>query len=193
MMRQISKQILTLSKVLPRSGLIFSARGKKDSLSGLFNAGKIALFAAFIVLLSPFGVTYANSTRLVSDVVVDPLSGVALNGFDPISYFTDAEPAQGSADFELFWKGVAWYFTSEGNMEIFSKAPEVYAPVYGGHGAMSLARGFLSDGNPLIYKVLDKRLYLFYSFPNREAFELSDKTARLDAIENWQQLRGGQD
>jgi len=148
---------------------------------------------AGLMLILPIGSAYANSSLMVSAVVVDPLSGVALNGFDAISYFTEDEPQMGSADFELYWNGVPWYFSSEGNLEIFSKAPYVYAPVYGGHGAMSMARGFMSDGNPLIYKVLDKRLYLFYSFSNREAFDLSDKLARLNGIRNWQNLRSGQD
>lgn len=169
MMGQLSKQILTLRQVL-----------------------FLGAFAMFLAMLMPLN-ALANSARLVSDVVVDPLSGVAMNGFDPISYFVGQEPERGSPDFELYWNGVAWYFSSEANLEVFSRSPRVYAPAFGGHGVMSLARGFLSDGNPLIYKVLDNRLYLFYSFSNREAFDLSDKQARLSALEYWQDMRSGQD
>ena len=52
-------------------------------------------------------------------------------------------------------------------------SPEIYAPQYGGHGAMSVARGFLSDSDPQIYTVFKQRLYLFYSAGNREAFLLA--------------------
>jgi len=188
MMRYLGKQILTVGEVLA-----FCLSSLKHLL-GFFSkrTGLPVIAAAFAVILSS-GPVLANSARLVSDVVVDPLTGVALNGFDPVSYFTNEAPMRGSVDFEMFWRGVPWYFANEANLEIFSKSPDVYAPLYGGHGAMSLARGFLSDGNPMIYKVLDKRLYLFYSFSNREAFELGDKIARINGINNWQQLRDGQD
>ncbi|MCF6326363.1 MAG: hypothetical protein L3J21_03610 [Devosiaceae bacterium] len=164
----------------------------KQLLGFFFRWFALSVTAGAFAILSS-GPVLANSARLVSDMVVDPLTGVALNGFDPVSYFTDEAPMRGSADFEMFWRGVPWYFANEANLEIFSKSPDVYAPLYGGHGAMSLARGFLSDGNPMIYKVLDKRLYLFYSFSNREAFEMGDKIARINGINNWQQLRDGQD
>ncbi len=188
MMRYLGKQILTVGEVLA-----FCLHSLKK-MPGFFSKKLVlpVLVAAFAMALS-LGPVLANSARLVTDMVVDPLTGVALNGFDPVSYFTDEEPMRGSADFEMFWRGVPWYFASEANLEIFSKSPDVYAPLYGGHGAMSLARGFLSDGNPMIYKVLDKRLYLFYSFSNREAFELGDKIARINGINNWQQLRDSQD
>ena len=166
MMRQICKQMLSM-------------RARRRL---------IAVFAALFVASTT---SFAKNSRLISEVVTDPLSGLALNGYDPVSYFTDAEPLPGKADFELIWQGVPWFFSSEANMEIFSKAPEIYAPQYGGHGVMSLSRGFLSDGNPLIYKVVDNRLYLFYSFANREAFEQADKIARVEAIGNWQRLRVG--
>lgn len=166
MMRQICKQMLSI---------------------GALNR----LIVVFVAIFVASAASFASTSRLSSDVVVDPLSGVALNGYDPISYFTDVEPLPGKSDFELIWRGVPWFFASEGNMEIFLKAPEIYAPQYGGHGVMSLSRGFLSDGNPLIYKVVDNRLYLFYSFSNREAFEQADKIARVEAIGNWQRLRVG--
>lgn len=161
MMRQTGKQILTL-------------RGFR------------ALFLGVMLALGVIGGANGGDSRVVPGMVVDPLSGVALNGYDAVSYFTDSEPVPGRPEFEFYWKGVPWYFSSAANLEIFAMAPEIYAPQFGGHGTMSLARGFLSDGNPLIYRVLDNRLYLFYSFGNREAFSLADKTARLKAIETWQ-------
>lgn len=173
-MRQISKQILTIGV------------GKKIFWSRKVFA-RVVLICGFLIGCS-MPVTALNS-RISADIVTDPLSGIAINGFDAVSYFTETEPLRGRRDFEVIWGGVPWLFSSEGNMVIFIKAPEIYAPQYGGHGVMSLARGFLSDGNPLIYQVLDNRLYLFYSFSNRAAFELSDKMSRLNAIENWADLR----
>lgn len=165
-MLQISKQILTIG-------------------------GAMRILFAFVMVFALMGPVGAINSRLSQSVVIDPLSGAAMNGFDPVSYFTESEPLRGRADFEVIWNGVPWFFSTEGNMQIFINAPEVYAPQFGGHGVMSLSRGFLSDGNPMIYSVLDNRLYLFYSFPNREAFALADKIARVDASMNWKNFGFG--
>jgi len=178
MMGQTGKQILTLIRVFRRSGWAGLGLGLARAGMGLVLAGMVLSGAAL-----------AATSRVVPDIVVNPLSGVALNGYDPVSYFTRKEPVKGKPEFELFWSGVPWYFASEANMEVFYKAPEIYAPQFGGYGTMSLARGFLSDGNPLIYTVLNDRLFLFYSFSNRDAFNLTDKTTRVLAYANWPQLR----
>lgn len=127
----------------------------------------------------------AAAASLVTAIVADPLTGVAIDGFDPITYFTEAEPQPGSPDFEYYWGGVPWYFVSEANRDVFTRAPEVYAPQYGGHCSMSLARGYLSDGKPRIYAIEKMQLHLFYSAANREAFLLSKDDAIARASANW--------
>lgn len=166
MMRQTGKQILTLRRLR------------------LFLAALFLFPGLGANILAPAGALGATG-QVVPSIVVDPLSGVALDGYDAISYFTEEEPLSGRPEFEYYWLGVPWYFSSAANLEVFSRAPEVYAPQFGGHAAMSLARGFMSDGNPLIYAVLNNRLYLFYSFGNRSAFLLGDKNARVEANGNW--------
>lgn len=120
--------------------------------------------------------------------VVDFLTGVAISGYDPVSYFTEPEPLLGTPLHEYEWNGVPWYFASEANRDIFIRAPEVYAPLFGGHCAMSMARGFLSGGNPTIYRIVEDRLVLFYSVGNREAFDIARATMFARAATNWQAL-----
>lgn len=117
-----------------------------------------------------------------AEVVVNPLTGVAIDGMDPVSYFTESEPLRGSPDFEYVWAGVPWYFASEANRQVFARAPWVYAPRFGGFGTTALARGFLSDGSPRIYAVFSNRLYFFYSAGNRQAFDAA-KVAVIEAAE----------
>ena len=91
-------------------------------------------------------------------------------------------------DYEYYWGGVPWYFVSAANRDVFMRAPEVYAPQFGGHCLMALSRGYLSDGKPGIYVVRANRLYLFYSSANRDAFELSEREAKTKAEANWPNL-----
>ena len=125
---------------------------------------------------------------VVTEIVTNPLTGVAIDGMDPVSYFTEPLPLRGNPIHEYHWKGVPWQFATEANMEVFRRSPEIYAPQYGGHGAMSMARGFVSDSDPDIYTVFKERLYLFYSAANREAFLLSPDAAAINGTQNWQTL-----
>ena len=158
MMRQIHKQTLTMA------------------------CGLLAILAAGLITPA------AWADGLVTTIVTDPLTGVAIEGMDPVSYFTDTAPEPGKPDFEYDWKGVPWYFASAANRDVFIRQPDVYAPQFGGHCAMSLSRGYLSDANPQIYVVVAARLYVFYSIANRDAFLLSPGAAIKDADTHWGEL-----
>lgn len=145
-----------------------------------------ALLAA--ALLSQSGTVAQEISGLTRQIVVNPLTGVALDGYDPVSYFTETEPQPGSADLEYIWSGVPWYFASAANRDIFMRAPEIYAPQFGGYGATALSRGFLSDGNPRIYEVFSNRLYLFYSTGDRQAFAAARLPVIGRAEEEWTRL-----
>lgn len=121
--------------------------------------------------------------------IANPLSGVALDGYDPVSYFTEAAPQLGHPDFEWVWGGVPWYFASSANRDVFMRAPTVYAPQFGGHCLLGLSRGYLSDGDPRLFVVYRQRLYLFYSVGNREAFLLAPQAAIEASQGRWPALR----
>lgn len=143
-----------------------------------------------LVLLLVAAATPLRAESIVTSILTDPLTGVAIEGYDPITYFTESEPQLGRPEFEYYWGGVPWYFVSAANREIFKRAPEIYAPQHGGHCEMSLARGYLSDGKPRIYVIEKMKLYLFYSAANREAFLMAKADALQQAATNWAKLSG---
>ncbi|WMT86251.1 hypothetical protein NO932_15195 [Pelagibacterium sp. 26DY04] len=157
-MRQIGKQILTLTKSYATFCVL-----------------------ALVLLAAP---ALAREKAIVTNV----LTGVAISGYDPVAYFTEDAAIQGSPLYELQWSGVTWYFSSAANRDVFARAPEVYAPLFGGHCAMSMARGHLSQGNPQIFRIVGGRLMLFYSIGNRAAFDLSPANALVQAAANWDEL-----
>jgi len=150
----------------------------------------IALGAAALSLWIGLAVppAFALSSTVVTSIVTNPLTGIAIDGYDPVSYFTESEPKIGVPEYEFQWAGVPWYFSSAANREIFIRNPEVYAPQFGGHCGMSMARGYLSDGNSRIYLVAGQRLYFFYSNANRDAFLLAPQTALDQAKAAWPKL-----
>lgn len=146
------------------------------------------LQAVFCFWLATFSQAQASTANVVTAIVTNSLTGIAIDGYDPVSYFTEKNPREGLSEFEYRWNGVSWYFATAANLEIFKRNPEVYAPQFGGHCAMSMARGFLSDGNPRIYLVYEQRLYLFYSDGNRDAYLMAPEKAFLDSHKQWPEL-----
>lgn len=149
------------------------------------------LLAGLAMVAGVSAVLPARAASLVESIVADPLTGVALEGYDPVSYFLGADPVPGSADHVYDWAGLPWYFASDANRDVFSRNPEIYAPQYGGHCLTSLSRGYLSDGKPRLYAIRQAKLYLFYSVANREAFLASGDDIVSKADANWAKLRGG--
>ncbi|MBE7733150.1 YHS domain-containing (seleno)protein [Devosia faecipullorum] len=138
--------------------------------------------------LFPAMVGESAAQSVTSYVLSDPLTGLAIGGMDPVSYFTEPAPLPGRPELEQEWMGAPFLFASEANRDIFQRNPEIYAPQYGGHGAMSMARGFVSDADPAIYTLFKQRLFLFYSAANREAFLLAPDAAAIRGGEHWQVL-----
>ena len=74
-------------------------------------------------------------------------NGVAINGTDPVAYFTMSKPVQGSADHALNWNGVTWHFASGENRQMFERYTEKYAPQYGGHCAYAISKGYIAPNS----------------------------------------------
>jgi hypothetical protein len=118
-------------------------------------------------------------------VVVDRNTGLAINGFDPVAYFTEGAPRPGRPEFEYRWKGAVWRFRNEGNRSAFIADPDVYMPRFGGYDPIGVARGVGVPGDPQIWLVTGARLYLFYKPAAREAFGGDAEAVIITADRNW--------
>ena len=123
-------------------------------------------------------------------VVVNPNTGLAISGFDPVAYFTDGRPQFGRPDLELRINGIVWRFVNEGDRAAFKDHPEVYTPRFGGYDPVAIARGNSVPGHPLLWAVTGERLYLFYSEEARAAF-LADPGRYIEAAtRKWPAVAG---
>ena len=124
-------------------------------------------------------------------VVVNRHTGLAIDGFDAVAYFVEGVPKSGRADLELPFGGATWRFRNEGNRSAFAAAPQVYAPRFGGHDPVALARGVATAGNPTLWLIAQKRLYFFYSAEARTAFSRDPEKTIEEAERNWSEVRSG--
>lgn len=89
--------------------------------------------------------------------------GVAINGYDPVAYFTERKPIKGNPEFSASHKGSNFHFSSQQNRDVFIRSPDRYAPQYGGYCAYGLARGYKATTQPQAFTIVDDKLYLNYS------------------------------
>ncbi len=113
------------------------------------------------------------------------LSSVAIDGHDPVAYFSQSKPVEGSVKFAYEWMGATWHFSSAKNLEAFKENPETFAPQYGGYCAWAVAQGDTASADPNAWKIVNNKLYLNYNSDIQRRWErdISGNIKRGD--ENW--------
>jgi YHS domain-containing protein len=121
----------------------------------------------YLVCLAPFLLACTTSRGL--EPVNKTAAGLALKGYDPVAYFTENKTVSGNEHYQHSWNGARWHFASAENRDAFARNPEQYAPQYGGYCAYAVSHGYSADGDPQVWKIVDRKLYLNY---NREARQM---------------------
>lgn len=130
---------------------------------------RIACLVALAAGIGPAG-PCAEAWAVTERVVVNRHSGLAIDGFDPVAYFTDAEAAKGLPDVEAVQSGAVWRFRNEANRAVFLAHPEIYGPRFGGYDPVEAAGGKIVAGRAQLWLVSGERLYLFSREDNLSAF-----------------------
>ena len=151
----------------------------------------IAVFALVAGFFLALGLDSAARASTTERVVVNRYSGLAIEGFDPVAYFTESRPARGLPDFEAREAGAIWRFRNLGNRASFVAHPEIYGPQFGGYDPVDLGRGVTYAGNPRFWAVVGQRLYLFGREENRDAFTAAPAHFLKEATERWPAVEQG--
>ncbi len=114
------------------------------------------------LLLLPI-IVNGQETRSEKEYLNLGKNDLAIKGYDPVSYFMESGPKEGSETFSFSYKGATYYFVSQANLDTFESDPEKYEPAYGGWCAYAMGKGYTADINPETYKILDGKLLLFYN------------------------------
>lgn len=116
--------------------------------------GTFSFFFSLIVLInfSCAGTPYAENVK-----------GVALEGYDVVSYFKYRRPVKGNPQYMLKDKELTWYFANQENLESFNENPERYLPQYEGWCAWAMTEGRFAGSDPSIYNIYKGKLYLLCS------------------------------
>lgn len=125
---------------------------------------------------------------------IDPYfntGGVAIEGTDPVAYFTEGRPVAGSEAFTHSYQGAVWHFASAANRDAFAADPARYAPQYGGYCAWAVSQGYTASTVAEAWHIEDGKLYLNYSkgVQRRWAENIPGNITKADG--NWPDLKDG--
>jgi YHS domain-containing protein len=116
-------------------------------------------------------------------------NGVALKGYDVVSYFQTDAPQKGDKAYQFEWGGVTWHFSNLQNLEQFKEDPARFTPQYGGWCAYGMSNNYKAPTDPVAWTIIDNKLYLNYNRKVQE--EWSKKTEEFinRADRNWEVLK----
>lgn len=111
--------------------------------------------------------------------------GIAIDGTDPVAYFTDGKPVKGAPEFTHNHNGATWQFSSAANRDTFAANPAAYAPQYGGYCAYAVSEGYTASTTPEAWRIVDGKLYLNYSKRIQRRWEKNIPARIANADANW--------
>jgi len=141
-------------------------------------------------LLTSAALTVSLATgALAAGVEINASStGLALQGYDPVAYFTVGEPTPGDWTITTIHEDATYRFATEENRDTFLADPEAYLPQYGGYCAFGAAMGFKFDGDPQQWHIEDGELFLNISSDIQERW-LTDVDGFIEqADQNWPEI-----
>jgi YHS domain-containing protein len=114
--------------------------------------------------------------------------GVALQGYDPVAFFSAGKPVKGDLERTSSYEGAAYHFSTEENRAAFLADPKKYTPQFGGYCAYGVSRGYTAPIKVDAFQIVDGRLLLQYDKGARDLFNKDTNASLRKADANWPAL-----
>ena len=144
----------------------------------------------FLTMIAAMFAMFA-AAPVVAATPAPPVSaekGVAIQGYDPVAFFTLGKPQQGSAEHSFVYEGATWRFASSENLAAFKSDPARFAPQFGGYCAWAVSQHYLAPGDPNYWKIVDGKLYLNANARAKELWEADQVDAIKRGHANWPEV-----
>ncbi|WP_310555014.1 YHS domain-containing (seleno)protein [Flavobacterium sp.] len=153
---------------------------------------KKLVLVAFIALLST--TTFAQTAaKRISEYNLE--KKVAIQGYDPVAYFTQKKAVKGKSTIASTYEGVIYYFATQADKDLFLKTPTQYEPQYGGWCSYAMGNngpnGEKVEIDPETFKIVDGKLNLFYNayFNNTlKSWNKDETKLKTKADINWKKI-----
>lgn len=118
-------------------------------------------------------------------VNVSGASRAAISGYDPVAFFTDSKPVNGSPAITATHQGATYFFATEEHKNLFVQNPDKYVPQYGGFCAYGVALGKLFPVDINTWQVRNGKLYLNLNAEVLKEFNAQFEGNVVKADKNW--------
>jgi len=138
------------------------------------------------ILSSIAALVLLTVSSFAGDLVnVSGASNVALGGYDPVAFFVDSKPVNGSPFIADEFRGATYFFANEEHKKLFVAKPESYVPQFGGYCAFGASIDKLLPVDISTWLVRDGKLYLNLNPEIRKQFDKDIDAILLKARTNW--------
>ncbi len=136
-----------------------------------------------MLIALPINASVSHAAK--SQIYSNSSTSIAINGYDPVAYFTERKAVEGKPKHALKWKGAIWHFSSAQNKALFETAPTKYAPQYGGYCAFAVSYGSTASTQPTAWSIVKNKLYLNNSHSVKRRWNTDQKGYIAKANKNW--------
>lgn len=111
--------------------------------------------------------------------------GIAIQGYDPVAFFTDNRPVKGNPQFQSDFNGAKYYFASADHKAAFDKEPAKYEPQFGGYCAYGASHGAKAPIKIEAWQIVNGRLLMQYDLNVKDTFNKAQQGNLKKADQNW--------
>ena len=144
----------------------------------------LSLLIAVCALLTVATATASAVDSKTSPKVNVDQSGLALQGFDPVAFFTQSQAVLGKADQTATHAGATYRFADAKNKALFVAEPTKYVPQYGGFCAFGASKGQCFPIDISTWQVMNGKLYFNKSGEVRQKMD-AETTKVIKEADMW--------
>ena len=112
-------------------------------------------------------------------------SGIAIQGYDPVAFFTQNRPVKGLPEFESQYHGARYLFASAEDKATFDANPAKYEPQFGGFCAFGVSKGKTVPVKIEAFQIVNGRLLMQYDLDIKKEFNKDTQGNLQKADQNW--------
>ena len=127
-----------------------------------------------------------SSSVLAGELVnISGASKIAVSGYDPVAFFTDSKPVNGSPFVAATHQGATYFFASDEHKKLFTENPDKYTPQFGGFCAYGVGLDKLFPEDITTWQVRNGKLYLNLNGDILKKFNADFESNVAKADKNW--------
>jgi len=112
-------------------------------------------------------------------------TGIAIQGYDPVAFFTQGKPVKGQPQFESRYNGARYLFASAEDKATFDANPGKYEPQFGGFCAYGASQGHAAPVKIEAFQIVNGRLLMQYDLDVKKEFNKDQQGNLKKADQNW--------